>query len=504
MPLDNTYNHTILFTSTSSQQTYFAGKAKYTATNYTYQRATKNVIRVNYKADLLYDCNYLMFQNTSFGTKWFYAFITSVEYVNNTTSNVYFEIDEMQTWLFDFDLGMCFVEREHSETDNIGDNIKPEPVDCGEYIRMSYSSLMNTVNYIIVLMTVSSSTSIATGVMYDRVYSGCDIRVFNSSDADGVSAYINENYSQDPSGIISMYMAPKFCVGDLEIPDGGVQLRSNTSGAYEDSYFAPVTVQQTLDGYTPKNRKMYTYPYNYLCVDNGNGDSLVLRYEFFDTGIPKFRTHSTISQPVQLKLRPVDYKMSDTMETESVFLQNTEFISMASYPMCSWASDTFAAWVAQNSVPIAVNTAVGTVQGAMAGGIAGAGASLATSVVNTAVSAYQASIKADVCHGNISSANVDFASASKLFMCGRYCVTAGYAKMIDDFFTMFGYSTRECKVPNRSARPHWNYVKTLGCVVTGSVPADSMSKICQIHDNGITYWKNGDEIGDYTLVNLPT
>ena len=39
---------------------------------------------------------------------------------------------------------------------------------------------------------------------------------------------------------------------------------------------------ETLDGYTPKNKKMYTYPYNFFNMDNGNGSNLQLRYEFFD------------------------------------------------------------------------------------------------------------------------------------------------------------------------------------------------------------------------------
>jgi hypothetical protein len=73
--------------------------------------------------------------------------------------------------------------------------------------------------------------------------------------------------------------------------------------------------------------------------------------------------------------------------------------------------------------------------------------------------------------------------------------------MIDDFFTMYGYAVRRCKIPNRSSRPHWNYVKTIGCCITGSVPADDMRKICSIYDAGITFWKNGNEVGNYSLNN---
>ena len=31
--------------------------------------------------------------------------------------------------------------------------------------------------------------------------------------------------------------------------------------------------------------------------------------------------------------------------------------------------------------------------------------------------------------------------------------------------------------------------------------SDDMSKICSIYDNGITWWKNGSEVGNYSLNN---
>ena len=78
---------------------------------------------------------------------------------------------------------------------------------------------------------------------------------------------------------------------------------------------------------------------------------------------------------------------------------------------------------------------------------------------------------------------------------------------IDTYFTMFGYAVHRLKKPNRNSRPHWNYVKTIGATVTGSVPADDMRKICNIYDNGITTWKSLSEVYNYDLDNhagIPT
>ena len=81
--LDKDYNHTVLQTSAANQANMFNNSTykKYTLTAQSYQRAGENKIRVALLADNLYDCNYMMFRNTAFGSKWFYAFITKITYI---------------------------------------------------------------------------------------------------------------------------------------------------------------------------------------------------------------------------------------------------------------------------------------------------------------------------------------------------------------------------------------------------------------------------------------
>ena len=102
VPLDNTYDHTLYFEDANSQANYFASMAKYTFNNNTYQRVNKGTMRIGVCADNIYDCNYMMFQNTNFGTKWFYAFINSIEYINNDVTEIEYEIDDMQGSRLDF------------------------------------------------------------------------------------------------------------------------------------------------------------------------------------------------------------------------------------------------------------------------------------------------------------------------------------------------------------------------------------------------------------------
>lgn len=500
VPLDTSYEHTIYFSSLNAQQSYFLGKSKFNLNLYSYQRVGIGKMRVGIQAEQLYDCNYLMFQNAAFGTKWFYAYIKSVEYINNVASEITFEIDVMQTWHFDYTPDICFVEREHSLTDAIGEHIEAEPVDPGEYVFMSYDTVEDFGSMHVLIAIVDTQKETVAGKLYDGIYGGATLFAYPASDTDDINAKVNE-YVKSPNSIIAMYMVPSKVVGSTF----SGEVRSGTSG-YTFTAVAPaISAGASLDGYVPKNNKLYTYPYNFYHVDNANGAALTLRYEFFDRFVPTFEISSLITQPIQMCLRPVAYKGTSGTSLKSESLQ------VNSFPTCSWNTDYYAAWTAQNTIPTAVN-AGGGILGAILpalftgnglAGVTGALGSALGSATKAISNTYTASITADIVKGNANNGNVNSATHSNQFYGGRACLTKGYAKRIDDFFSKFGYSCCQLKIPNRNGRPHWNYVKTVDATITGSVPCDDMKKICTIYNNGVTFWNNGDEVGNYALNNAP-
>ena len=168
-PLDNTYRDTLYFTNKTTQSSYFLSLNKYTLNNYTYVRK-ENVLRVEVRNDNLYDCNYLMFKNTAFGDKWFYAFITKTEYINNeTTANTY-EIDVMQTWKFDYTIHPSFVEREHALLDSIGSNLVPDDFETGEFISDDFDGTGKMSGFsIVVASTFDSNYDDEAGGMYSNI-----------------------------------------------------------------------------------------------------------------------------------------------------------------------------------------------------------------------------------------------------------------------------------------------------------------------------------------------
>lgn len=147
--LDRDLENTYRFASLSAQQNFFSSpkRVKFQLENLQYLRTGENSIKVELKTAALYDCNYLMFQNTGYmdasgRTRWFYAFIDRVDYVNEATSEIFYTIDPMQTWLFDFKFADCMIEREHVRDDQIGKNVISEPVECGDYMQEVKASIV--------------------------------------------------------------------------------------------------------------------------------------------------------------------------------------------------------------------------------------------------------------------------------------------------------------------------------------------------------------------------
>ena len=477
VPLDNSYKNTIYFTSATEQCNYFIGFSKHTLQKQSYQRVNKGKARVAVKAESLYDCNYMMFQNESFGTKWFYAFITSVEYINNTVSEITFEIDVLQTWLQDCTFKECFVEREHSSTDVIGDNTVPENLETGEYISDDFDGTNMMGNKkIVVAATVNEDGTDVTGGHYAGIYSGVYLNVFDDyASANTFLSAITEKGKSD--GVVSVFMIPGAFVTEI--------------GDACKSYSVSKTKQlSSLNGYTPRNKKLFTYPYNFLYVSNLEGDSAVYHYEHFSTANCVFTLCGDFSCTPGVVLYPNNYK--------GVPANIDEKITMSGFPQCSYNIDTYKAWLAQKGPSILTGVVTGALRSAVSlatNPVAGA-VNTVSYIGNTISQQVEHAIEPPQAKGG-GGTNTLFALGMKEFAFMHKHIKAEYARIIDEYFDVYGYAAHRVKVPNRSARPCWNFVKTVGCTIVGGAPADDIAKMCKIHDAGVTYWKPTAVIGSY-------
>lgn len=528
VPLNPNQEDTLWFATRTEQTFYFNSKVVRTFPLNTYQRANKGVCRVNAVADELYDINYMMFQNTNYSNRWFYAFVDGVDYVNDNACEVRYTLDPLQTWLLDYQTDQCFIERCHTRSDDIGEHIEPESFDLGELVLNDYSTFdeyAGTHDYDTTRLALAyNPRDSINGMMVEGVYSANKITCWNPHDADERDAldfFLQEFFSAAPDSITALYMIPNGLSYGRHMGDSLA-----LTAPFEKNYSIPkYTAGMTLDGYTPKNQKMFTFPYNYLEVSNNCGQNMALRYEFFN-GQAQLNVTANATYPVELVCMPKNYKGSgsDTYKNERVTIKG--------FPMCSWGIDAYKAWAAQNSVPMALSTGANAL-GAIAGGLAGVntvplgvdaltglmgyktdyrsaelgGIASATSVANTTkkmlVDGYKASISADISGGSFETGNCDFAHGRMQFYFGRRSVNSMIARRIDDFFTMYGYANGRVEFPNIYARSRYTYIKTVGCNIYGTLPSEDAQYIANCYDRGIRFWHDHTHVGDYTLPNIP-
>lgn len=115
VPFDKSYKTSVLFDSVEEQQAFFRNRAIKTIPKNTYQRTTYNSFKVQARVDDLIEqgINYCFWCNKDYSSKYYYAFVTSLEYVNPNTTIIYYELDNIQTYMFDLKFQTSYFERKH-------------------------------------------------------------------------------------------------------------------------------------------------------------------------------------------------------------------------------------------------------------------------------------------------------------------------------------------------------------------------------------------------------
>ncbi len=534
-PLEADLKNTFTFSSLANQTTYFNGLTSKVIGNNNYAYVKKDgFVDVDEPLDTLLTYNYLYYTNTGFSNKRFYCFIDKLEYVNENTSRIYFHTDVFQTWYFQLTWNRCFVEREHVNDDTFGTNTVPENVELGDYVcnGVSYAYSSGTDCYIALAASyVPDDIALNTNnVQYNGIYYGTPILLFQTPLA--VTNYIKILDKLDKGDSIScIFIVPKSMFTGQTITFNTYTIQSTTTELakipnteiYTEVYSASFLMKSNLNGYTPKNNKLFTYPYNYGILSNNVGQNAEIHYENFDFSNQggslrfNFTTLGALTPGCSIRCYPQHYNLlSDSTTTIDNQTVTTGYsydygVTGPKYPICSWNTDVYTNWLTSQGVNLGISfassiaslgvgaglalTGVGTGVGIgmMAGGITGIGASIA--------SIYSHSLVPPSAEGNVNSGDVTF-SAKQMripfrFMSIRY----EFAKIIDDYFSAYGYKVNRIKVPNITGRSQWNFIKTIDCNVEGDIPQEDLQTIRDACNTGVTFWHTPANIYNYSLNN---
>lgn len=528
-PIEIDNKNQINFANTTTQYNYFFGLNKIGATNFSYQRKD-STIRYPAHIDSIRHFNYVMYRNDNYSNKWFYAFIEEMEYLNDSTTLIKIKTDVYQTWQFDLTFKRCFVEREHVNDDTIGKHTLDEGLPTGEPI------INDTLDYSVGSVDgdsqrfVAQVTQLPDGVtvpdsyknrVYNGIPQGCYFIVMDQASALTKFTHWYDKKGQQ-NAIVAMFIAPKMLVNSAHYENytigegvGSTRLgfMPSTFGAYNFPAVGP-TYSSTLNGYSPKNRKMYCYPYSYLRVSNNCGSEVVYKWEDWqDPTHTDFYVRGVLCQGCSIRLIPHLYKGNDPS------LQAYDYgLNLGKFPILSWSSDYYLNWQAQNGKNNELHMQMGIVSGVgqMIGGVAGilndnAGQGISSltggamniedSIVDAIHERNIAQLTPDQARGNTNSGDLSYSIQKTCFTFSKMSCRREYAVMIDSFFSMFGYKVNEVKVPNITGRSNWNYVRTKGCNIIANIPQEDLDEIKAMFDSGITIWHKTAYFLDYSQNN---
>lgn len=498
--LENDYKNTLNFSNLAAQTSYFNSLTQINIGNsdYTYVRKD-NKITIEKPYDDVIGYNYLFYTNTGFTNKRYYCFITHIEYVNENTTNLYIETDVIQTWMFNVTYNPCYVEREHVSDDTLGKHTVPENLELGDYIVNAHlSDDYNNKTTLVYGTNYGADTMARTyGNDYNGVSSGV---TYYHRDQMGGGQLGSISYDLDRLAqaghvdeVHSMFVVPQWILGT------SAQVSGEVSGSDDPATFdLGISRLSSLNGYTPKNKKLLTYPYCYILVTNGSGNSAVFHQELWKLNNQNdmvLRVYGVLCPGCSIRAYPVEYN-GDGLGIDYG-------ITLGKFPQINWATDQYTNWLTQNSVNIGIGAAssalslgVGVATGnpvAVAGGL--------TAIAQSLNQVHQAEFIPSQIKGSANAGDVNFTIGANSFHSYRMSIRQEYAKIIDGFFNMFGYKVNELKVPQFTSRTYWNYVKTIDANIEGDLPQEDLEKFRNIFNNGITFWHDPTKMYDYTQNN---
>lgn len=558
VPFDNSYGHTIDFSSESEQQQFFINNKLHSRhSSYTYLRKD-NSIKLGVNIDDIRGANYLMYRNADM--KWIYCFITRKNYINDGTTELIIETDVLQTFWFDVTWNHTFIEREHM--DRWGSGMTPiyntvkEGLTLGDEYIIKKSTVIHEVKpqYVIAVTQTVDMNGNETG--FNSTLNGVPSTVCYGFSHGSSFGYESSTLGKSPS-VISIAKLPL----DITNPVINTQYVKTVTYPKEDEWDSdrnstplptvgvyPVDI---LQSYTAKRNlgslsrysgyqlpsslgtgkpfnpsyesKLLTYPYSYGLLSDCQSNPMKVKHEYLNS------TNFTITGVCAVSHSPKSkvyissgYRGESDGKMDSVINEKDQQLPLT--------SDAYKNYIMNNSAQIktsqgvnVVNTAKNTLTGAITGALAGSKiggvwGALGGAVIGGATPLFSgyATHKQELAKQNDlqeipdsvrnmgNNVSFDIVDGNNKIMYHYLSVDERTRSLLSHFWHLYGYACNEVKVPNLRSRYYYNFIKTVGCNITGNIAYEDITRMKEIFDNGITIWHNRDGVKplDYSFDNV--
>ena len=296
----------------------------------------------------------------------------------------------------------------------------------------------------------------------------------------------------------------------------------------------------SIDGYTPRNKKCFCYPYNQIKLTVNNGTEIVYKPELFSDLTPNAQTPNYNITVLYNFIYSLNPKICGYVKNyDGLERYQREMAIFADFPQLSYKYDTYQNWLALNKNSLTMSfinkgiglaTEVGTALasggalsvGSMASGslstgdvvsgatgILGSIQGIASQIAQIEDKKKQPNKTVGLPQGN----EMLFSGSVGIYISQETC-KAEYIHIIDDYFTRFGYQINETFEPEFTNRRSFDYLQTTGINITGkkesqqsiirhNIPDEDILELNAMFDKGITIWHNETTYGDYNVDNSP-
>lgn len=522
VPIQSDYSQTLWFDSLDSQTNYFKGKVVdggNIGSNFNFIKKDHRIC-IEGNIDKLFIANYMMYNNSNFGSKWFYCFIDRLEWASQNSTYVYFHTDCIQTWYFDVNWYDCYIIRAHQETDEAGDNIVPEDFQLanGGYWQIGYKPYAPTgISY---FATCDSSGNATGGEYVNGMYSGAKEYTGTS----GLSTYVQ-------NGLATAVSRVQQYPSDLA-----------TGGGAENEFPKYPT---TVGAYQPKNKKILTG----ACMraflsaygqelefnpDFCSGDNIKLKFVCdkttgtvtcfvtnYDYGGAEQRDYgiSTVSMSFQIpesKWAYSQYQNDYNLHSGSnAMYQKRQGYRRESNQINSAFDAISAPFKALGSLTSLGNSleAGGNIGGSVGrsfqslGGVSSAMYNLSEQwggydEISQDLAFIQESLNAPAT-GGLTQAGTYIVGEMTKFSWGYKIPPKDIVERYDQYLTVYGYKQSKYMKPNFHARACWTYIQCGMVNADGKFPQDDLNQIKAALQKGVFFWDNTKTFGDFSQDNSP-
>ena len=561
VPLDNRYEHVIKFASDTQRVSYFSSFVVSSFLDYKYIK-NENAIDLPVSIDSCRSVNYLYYRNND---KTIYCFVIDKIYLNENTTRFIIETDVYTTYIWDYELKPCFVEREHRDRwfwSDTEDGYRPvknltnEPVYYGNNYNVAQTYQFIQPQYRVRWLALFSTEPLFESGTESKLLANNHRHPFYTYfipfRENGSNLYFRQDTSQTPQdlGGLTHFLASQTAniVGvclltdytgyytvsmvnsmvtitcsslervSLKDPLNGYAClkQSNTLSLPCDKEYVinrvsdvlhscPTTISTTRAKHYSMESRLHFTPYSHMMVHDNVNTPLVFSNDGFDSSYTYLKLYQSYSYPVRSQLTVEPY-MNDLYGNLHK-LTNNQSQEMA------LLDSNYINYIRNNKNSIATGLSIGALTGLASGGF-GSVASMGMAGLNVfGQIAMQTAKESDLeqIPSNYRNLGSDFymllASNKTAPVILKLEIQNQYKNSVADYFYHYGYRVNEYKIPNTTGRYYFNFVKTVGCNIYSGIDTRDKQKLASIFDNGVTIWHfktTNFKINDYTYDNPET